>query len=118
MMVLLESSDSFGAESVNTPAVLPDIEEIARFLRRFADLMSTGHNADHLLRAAGMLEYLASRTAEAEHSLQQEIIKNEANSSFHDLVALRSADLESAVSGLKDGMAILRGELNEALSAV
>lgn len=39
----------------------PDVAEAARFLRRFADLMSNGQNAAHLLNAATLLETLAAR---------------------------------------------------------
>ena len=40
---------------MNTPPDA-DTEELTRFLHRFADLMSTGTNADNLLRAAKLLE--------------------------------------------------------------
>jgi DNA repair exonuclease SbcCD ATPase subunit len=39
----------------------PDVPETAGFLRRFADLMSTGYNAAYLRRAADLLETLAAR---------------------------------------------------------
>jgi hypothetical protein len=37
---------------MNTPPEPTDLEEITRFLHRFADLMSNGSNAENLLRAA------------------------------------------------------------------
>jgi chromosome segregation ATPase len=39
----------------------PDVPETAGFLRRFADLMSTGYNATYLRRAADLLETLTAR---------------------------------------------------------
>jgi hypothetical protein len=43
----------------------PDVAEIASFLRRFADLMSTGYNAAYLQRAADLLETLTDRVIAA-----------------------------------------------------
>ena len=43
----------------------PDVAETAGFLRRFADLMSTGYNATYLHRAADLLETLTVRTLAA-----------------------------------------------------
>ncbi len=59
---------------MNHPAVAaeaPSAAEAAHFLRRFADLMSNGHNANFLLRAAELLEDLSARSSAAsdEHQL-------------------------------------------------
>jgi len=57
---------------VTDPAVdteTPDAAEAAHFLRRFADLMSNGHNAKYLLRAAELLETL---TVEASAATDEE----------------------------------------------
>jgi hypothetical protein len=43
----------------------PDAAEAAHFLRRFADLMSNGHNAKYLLRAAELLDTLTARVSAA-----------------------------------------------------
>jgi chromosome segregation ATPase len=43
----------------------PDVAETASFLRRFAGMMSTGHNATYLLHAAVLLETLSARAAAA-----------------------------------------------------
>jgi hypothetical protein len=48
------------------PSMAPetaDVAETANFLRRFADLMSTGYNAAYLHRAAELLETLTARVA-------------------------------------------------------
>lgn len=60
------------ASVVTDPAVdteTPDAAEAAHFLRRFADLMSNGHNAKYLLRAAELLETL---TVEASAATDEE----------------------------------------------
>jgi hypothetical protein len=49
-----------------------EVEVITRFLLRFADLMSTGSNADNLLRAAHLLEANVNRANDAEEQLRQE----------------------------------------------
>jgi chromosome segregation ATPase len=43
----------------------PNAAEAAHFLRRFADLMSNGHNAKYLLRAAELLETLTAQASAA-----------------------------------------------------
>ncbi|MGH6641890.1 MAG: hypothetical protein ACRED3_04245, partial [Bradyrhizobium sp.] len=48
------------------PAMVPEAAEAAEavhFLRRFADLMSNGQNAEYLVRAADMLEVLMARVS-------------------------------------------------------
>jgi len=50
------------------PATVPEAAEAAEtahFLRRFADLMSKGHNAEYLTRAADLLDTLVARTSSA-----------------------------------------------------
>jgi chromosome segregation ATPase len=56
------------ASLMTDPAIAaeaPSATEAAHFLRRFADLMSNGHNATFLLRAAELLEELNARAAAA-----------------------------------------------------
>jgi hypothetical protein len=55
---------------MNSPSDTPDLEVILRFLRRFADLMSTGSNSENLLRAATLLEANVKRANEAEEQLR------------------------------------------------
>jgi chromosome segregation ATPase len=53
---------------VTDPAIdteTPDAAGAAHFLRRFADLMSNGHNAKYLLRAAELLEALTAQASAA-----------------------------------------------------
>src|SRR5437016_1484694 len=60
--------DDEKASVVTDPAIdtqAPDAAEAAHFLRRFADLMSNGHNAKYLLRAAELLEALTAQASTA-----------------------------------------------------
>jgi hypothetical protein len=57
---------------MNAPPETQEVEVIKRFLLRFADLMSTGSNADNLLRAAQLLEANVNRASEAEQQLLKE----------------------------------------------
>jgi hypothetical protein len=57
---------------MNAPPETHEVEVIKRFLLRFADLMSTGSNADNLLRAAKLLEANVNRANDAEEQLLKE----------------------------------------------
>jgi hypothetical protein len=57
---------------MNAPPETNEVEVIKRFLLRFADLMSTGSNADNLLRAARLLEANINRANDAEQQLLKE----------------------------------------------
>jgi hypothetical protein len=57
---------------MNPPPETHEVEVITRFLLRFADLMSTGSNADNLLRAAQLLEANVNRANDAEEQLLKE----------------------------------------------
>jgi chromosome segregation ATPase len=60
--------DDEKASVVTDPAIdteTPDAAGAAHFLRRFADLMSNGHNAKYLLRAAELLETLTAQASAA-----------------------------------------------------
>jgi hypothetical protein len=60
---------------MNTTPETHEVEVITRFLLRFADLMSTGSNADNLLRAARLLEANVNRANDAEQRLLIERLK-------------------------------------------
>jgi hypothetical protein len=91
---------------------MPDAEEIVRFLRRFSDLMSTGYNADHLLRAADLIETLVQRVTKAEELLRAEQIKSK-----NDLDCTKSAytKFEIETAELKARIADQQWKLNEAV---
>jgi hypothetical protein len=62
---------------MNTPMESEEIEIVTRFLLRFADLMSTGSNAENLLRAAELLQEHVSRASVAEEQLRLARASNE-----------------------------------------
>jgi hypothetical protein len=58
---------------------VPETDEVLiRFLRRFADLVSVGHNAEHLLRSADRLEGLVATVKNLEEFLHEQRIKSQA----------------------------------------
>ena len=84
---------------MNTPPEPTDLEEITRFLHRFADLMSNGSNAENLLRAAKLLEAYVKRANEAEDLLRQE--------------SSNRASLESGIADLKAQLAAIQAGLSQ-----
>lgn len=84
---------------MNIPPEPTDLEEITRFLHRFADLMSNGSNAENLLRAAKLLEASVKRASAAEDLLRQERTDR--------------ASLESAIADLKARLAAIQGGLSQ-----
>jgi hypothetical protein len=84
---------------MNTSPEPTDLEEITRFLLRFADLMSNGSNAENLLRAARLLEAYVTRASEAENMLRQE--------------KSNCASLESGIADLRAQLAAIQGGLSE-----
>jgi hypothetical protein len=84
---------------MNIPPAPTDLEEIVRFLHRFADLMSNGSNAENLLRAATLLEANVKRASEAEDLLRRE--------------RSNCASLESGIANLKAQLAAIQGGLSQ-----
>jgi hypothetical protein len=84
---------------MNTPPEPTDLEEITRFLHRFADLMSNGSNAKNLLRAAKLLEAYVKRASEAEDLLRQE--------------SSNRASLESGIADLRAQLVAIQAGLSE-----
>jgi chromosome segregation ATPase len=124
---------------------MPDAAETAKFLRRFADLMSNGQNAIYLQNAAVLLETLTARLTAAleedelwrykhETAIQQaDAFEAECDALKHDIeghVNITSAILserdalksalqvqEEEISGLHDSWDRERGELATKLDA-
>jgi chromosome condensin MukBEF ATPase and DNA-binding subunit MukB len=92
----------------------PGVEEIVRFLRRFADLMSSGHNSDHLLCAAQLIETLTKRLKEAEELAQEEQKKSENNLQLHMRAEASCANLKSQMAEVEAKLAEQQCRLNEA----
>jgi DNA repair exonuclease SbcCD ATPase subunit len=95
--------------------ITPGVEEIVRFLRRFADLMSTGHNADHLLAAANLIETLANRVEDAEGLIQEEQARSEKNLQLCQSAEASCANLEKEIAEVRAKLAEQQWKLSEAI---
>lgn len=93
----------------------PEIEEIVRFLRRFADLMSNGHNSDHLLRAANLIETLIKRAKDADELLHEEQARGERNLLLLKSTEIDCAKLETEIAEVKTRLAEQQLKLTEAV---
>lgn len=80
-------------------AQTPDAAEAAHFLRRFADLMSNGHNAAYLLRAAELLEGLAAQVSAASDEEKLWRYKYETLSQHTDQLETESGRLKDDIEG-------------------
>ena len=81
---------------------MPGAAETARFLRRFADLMSNGYNATYLQRAAELLETLTARVLAA--SDEDELWRRK-----YESLARHADELEAECDALKHDV---EGHLN------
>jgi hypothetical protein len=93
----------------------PGVEEIVRFLRRFSDLMSIGHNADHLLRAADLVETLIKRGKDTEELLREEQTRSERNSHLLKSTEINCANLEKELGEVKATLAEQQSKLDQAI---
>jgi hypothetical protein len=94
-------------------SIVPDVEEIVRFLRRFSDLMSIGHNADHLLHAANLIETLMKRVSHLEELLHGERVKGDNELNAEKAVRI---NFEKENAELKATLATQQCELNGAIT--
>jgi DNA repair exonuclease SbcCD ATPase subunit len=100
---------------MSSPPQMPEIENLVRFLNRFADLMSIGSNADHLLRAAQLLEISSKRARDAEALLREQCNKSATQLAFSNLLEANCDVFENEIAGLKSEIAQLHATFNEAL---
>ena len=77
----------------------PDAAEAAHFLRRFADLMSNGHNAKYLLRSAELLEVLTARASAASDEEQLWRYKYETLTQHADSLEAECGRLKDDIEG-------------------
>jgi hypothetical protein len=84
-----------------------------RFLRRFADLMSTGSNSENLLRAAGLLETQGNLLKETTGLLQAERIRGDANAATRKALEGRIGELEHEMLALTSGLAEQQSRADE-----
>jgi hypothetical protein len=95
--------------------IAPGVEEIVRFLRRFADLMSTGHNADHLLGAANLIESLIRRADDSEGLLRAEQLSSQQNLQLYKSAEIARSNLEGELAEVKARLAELRSRQDETI---
>jgi len=87
---------------VTDPAIdaeTPDAAAAAHFLRRFADLMSNGHNAKYLLRAAELLDALTARASAASDEEQLWRYKYETLTQHTDSLEAECGRLKDDIEG-------------------
>src|SRR3984957_12182685 len=90
---------------ISTLPTPDDTADSLRFLRRFADLMSTGSNSDNLLRAATALEAQADLLNETRELLGVERIRGNANAETRKSLEARIGELEHETLALKSKLA-------------
>lgn len=95
----------------------PNVAETAHFLRRFADMMSVGHNANYLHHAAVWLETLSVRLASAQDEEQLWRYKYETIAQHTDELEAECEALKHDAEGHRDVMAAALGE-RDALRAM
>ncbi len=95
--------------------ITPGVEQIVRFLRRFADLMSTGHNADHLLHAANLIETLLKRVSDVEELVLQEQARSEENLQLRNSAEADCVNLRKEIAEAKAKVAEQQSKLDEAI---
>jgi hypothetical protein len=79
--------------------------DVLRFLRRFADLMSTGSNSDNLLRAARLLETQNNILTETRELLEAERFRGSDNAEARKTLEGRIAGLEHEILALTSKLA-------------
>jgi hypothetical protein len=84
-----------------------------RFLRRFADLMSTGSNSDNLLRAAGLLETQSNLLKQTKELLQAERIRGDAGAEMRKALEARIGELEREALSLQSRLAEQQSRADE-----
>ena len=90
---------------ISTLPTPDDTADSLRFLRRFADLMSTGSNSDNLLRAATALEVQADLLKETRDLLEVERIRGDANVETCKALEARIGEFEHETLALKSKLA-------------
>jgi chromosome segregation ATPase len=93
----------FGKASIMTDTSMtpetPNVAETAHFLRRFADMMSVGHNANYLNHAAVLLETMAVRLTAAQDEEQIWRYKYETIAQHTDLMESECEALKNDIDG-------------------
>jgi len=100
-------------EPISASPASDDTADVLRFLRRFADLMSTGSNSDNLLRAAGILEMHSDFLKETRELLQVERIRGDASAETRQSLEAKIGEFEARIGELESEILALRSKLAE-----
>ena len=103
----------FMIEPISSLPAPTETTEVLRFLQRFADLMSTGSNADNLLRAARLLEAHSDLLAETTELLQVERIRGDAGAEIRKSLEARIGESENQILALKTELARQQAKTSE-----
>jgi hypothetical protein len=106
----------FMTDLISTLPTPDDTADSLRFLRRFADLMSTGSNSDNLLRAATALEAQADLLNETRELLGVERIRGNANAERRKALEARIGELEHETLALKSKLAEQQSRADQIVS--
>ncbi|MGA2998181.1 hypothetical protein [Bradyrhizobium sp.] len=98
---------------ISTLPTPDETEDSLRFLRRFADLMSSGSNSDNLLRAATTLEAQAELLKETRELLGVERIRGDANAETRKTLEARIGELGREILALKSKLAEQQSHANQ-----
>jgi vacuolar-type H+-ATPase subunit I/STV1 len=100
-------------ELISTLPAPDQTEDSLRFLRRFADLMSTGSNSENLLRAATTLEAQADLLKETRELLGIERIRGDANAETRKALEARAGELDREILALKSKLVEQRSHTDQ-----
>jgi vacuolar-type H+-ATPase subunit I/STV1 len=100
-------------ELISTLPAPDQTEDSLRFLRRFADLMSTGSNSENLLRAATTLEVQADLLKETRDLLGIERIRGDANAETRKALEARAGELDREILALKSKLVEQRSHTDQ-----
>ena len=100
-------------EHISALPASDETTDVLRFLRRFADLMSTGSNSDNLLRAAGQLETQSNLLKQTTELLQAERIRGDAKAQASKALEGRIGELEQEIVALTSRLAEQQARADE-----
>jgi hypothetical protein len=100
-------------EPISASPTSDETADVLRFLRRFADLMSTGSNTDNLLRAAGLLETQSGLLKATGDLLQVERIRSDAGAETRKALEARIGKLEHEILALQSRLTEQKSRADE-----
>ena len=100
-------------EDISSLPASIETTDVLRFLRRFADLMSTGSNSDNLLRAAGLLETQSNLLKQTTELLQAERSRGDAKAQASKALEGRIGELEQEIVALTSRLAEQQSRADE-----